>query len=90
MQGILNHCLEMQYNIECTQSKMRLFGAVSFVFLSTYKICIGGGAGEGSLSRLLDFKCRYNSVSIKSKHKYSLIGVCEIGICESFCILTFF
>lgn len=80
----------MQYNIEHIQSKIMLFGAVGFVFLPTYKICIEGGAGEGSHSRLLDFKCRYNSVSIKSKYKYSLIGICEIGICESFCILTVF
>lgn len=80
----------MQYNIEHTQSKIRLFRAVSFVFRPTYKICIGGGAGEGFHSRLLDFKCGCNSVSIKNKYKYSLIDICEIGICESFCILTVF
>jgi len=90
MQGVLNRCVEMQYNIEHTKRKIRLFKAVSFVFLPTYNRCVGGVAREGSHSRLVDFKCIYNSVSIKSKYKYCLIDICEIGICESFCILTVF
>lgn len=89
MQAILNHCLEMQDSIEYTRSKIRLLGAVSFGFLPTYKICIGGGAEEVFHSRTLAFKCRDKYVSIKSKHKYSLIPVCEISICEGFCITVF-
>lgn len=37
MQGILNHCLEMEYNIEHAQSKITLLRAVSFGFLPTYQ-----------------------------------------------------
>lgn len=90
MQGILKHCLEMQYNIEHAYSKIRLFRAFSFGFLPTYKISIGGETGEGSHSRLIDFTCGYNFVSVKSKYKYSLIDICEIQIAESFCIITVF
>lgn len=94
MQAILNRCLEVQYSIEYTQSKIRLLEAVSFGFFPTYDICIGGGTEEVSHSRSLAFKCRDKSISIKSKYKYSLIpiceiGICEIGICESFCITVF-
>lgn len=90
MQGILKHCLEMQYNIEHTQSEIRLFRPVSFGFLPTYRVGIGGETGEDSHHKLIDFTCGYSSVCVKNKDKYSLIDICEIQTYESFCILTVF
>lgn len=60
------------------QSEIRLFRAVSFGFLPTYRVSIGGETGEDSHHRLIDFACGYSSVCVKNKDKYSPIGICEI------------